>query len=369
MRMNKTNYKQYDTRWAKLGYPKAPHYIKACGCGEVAICNSIIEMDAYKNQTPKTIQPYCKQFAAPNGNGTYFSGIPTMMKHYGMTEVQEHQTMAPLWKELAKGGRVAIYLMGNRKGGSKKVHWTSSAHFVCSTDYKYENGKHWLYVKDSNSTSNQRNGWIAYEDNMRNDVSRVWSGKLKVAVKAPVAAVSKPVATVQTPQDKMVAWAKKMAASAYHYVNFNTGKKAHECPICHKHAKGKYYGGNCIWFAFASWHHGAGLKSRCSCEVFSDAIYEKMLTAPMKEFLKLARERTGLKSLKVIRNKSGIDPKKLQPGDIVVYFNGSNYVHTALWVGDGKIADCTSAREDSIKYGVTSYTKWEIKLAIRYTGK
>lgn len=178
MRMNKTNYKQYDTRWAKLPYPKKPWYIKNCGCGEVAICNSIIEMDKYESYTPKTIQPYCKQYAASNGDGTYWSGIPAMMKHYGMTEVKEHATMAPLWKELAKGDRVAIYLMGSRKGGSKRVHWTSSGHFVCSVDYKYENGKHMLYVKDSNSTSSLRNGWISYEENMRNDVLKVWSGKI-----------------------------------------------------------------------------------------------------------------------------------------------------------------------------------------------
>ncbi len=176
--MNKTNYKQYDTRWAKLGYPKSPYFIRDCGCGEVAVCNCIIEMQKYAKETPKTIQPYCKQYAAPNGDGTYFSGIPAMMKHYGMTEVKEHETMATLWKELAKGDRVAIYLMGNRKGGSKGVHWTSSAHFVCSVGYKKEDGKHKVYVKDSNSTSELRNGWITYEGNMRGDVSRVWSGKL-----------------------------------------------------------------------------------------------------------------------------------------------------------------------------------------------
>lgn len=185
MRMSKINYKQYDTRWAKLGYPKSPWYIKECGCGEVAICNCIVETTKYKKETPKTIQPYCKQFAAPNGNGTYFSGIPTMMKHYGMTEVKEHQTMTQLWKELKKGDRVAIYLMGNRKGGSKGVHWTSSAHFVCSVDYKVKNGKHYVYVKDSNSVSELRNGWITYEGNMRGDVSRVWSGKLPKTASKP----------------------------------------------------------------------------------------------------------------------------------------------------------------------------------------
>ena len=139
--MNSTNYKQYDTRWASLGYPKKPWYIKDCGCGEVSICNCSIEMEKYASQTPKTIQPYCVQFAAPNGNGTYFSGIPKMMEHYGMTEVKEHGTMPALFAELAKGNRVAILLMGSRKGGSKGVHWTSSAHFVACTGYKKSGDK------------------------------------------------------------------------------------------------------------------------------------------------------------------------------------------------------------------------------------
>ena len=180
MMMNKTNYKQYDTRWGGLPYPKKPWYIKNCGCGEVAICNTIIEMSEYASYTPATIQPYCKQYAAPNGDGTYHSGIPAMMKYYGMTEVKEHATMAPLWDELAKGDRVAIYLMGKRAAGSKGIRWTSSGHFICSVDYKYENGKHYIYVKDSNATSASRNGWISYEENMRNAVLKVWSGKIKV---------------------------------------------------------------------------------------------------------------------------------------------------------------------------------------------
>lgn len=178
--MNKTKYLQTDSRWGSLGYPKAPWYIKNCGCGEVSIANIIIEMEKYKNYTPKTIQPYCKQFAAPNGNGTYFAAIPKMMEHYGLTEVKEHATMSTLWTELAKGNRVAIYLMGNKVGGSKRVKWTSGGHFVCSVAYKYENGKHYVYVKDSYSNSSLRNGWITYEENMKNDVLRVWSGKLYI---------------------------------------------------------------------------------------------------------------------------------------------------------------------------------------------
>ena len=131
--MNKTKYLQTDSRWGGLVYPRPPYFIRGCGCGEVAICNCIIEMDRYKSYTPATIQPYCKQYADPNGNGTYWSGIPAMMKYYGMTEVQEHETMSSLWKEMAKGDRVCILLMGARPGGSKGVHWTSGGHYIAGT--------------------------------------------------------------------------------------------------------------------------------------------------------------------------------------------------------------------------------------------
>lgn len=171
---------QTDGRWGGLGYPRAPYYIRNCGCGECAIANIIVESVEYRNATPKTIQPYCKQFADPNGNGTYWSGIPEMMKHYGLTEVMEHGTMKPLWNELEKGSRVAVFLMGSRPGGTKRVHWTSSGHFVCATDYKYENGKHYVFIKDSYSNSSLRNGWITYEENMAGDVLKVWSGKIKM---------------------------------------------------------------------------------------------------------------------------------------------------------------------------------------------
>ena len=176
--MSRIKFVQTDSRWGNLGYPKAPCYLRNCGCGEVSIANILVEMEQYRKYTPRTIQPYCKQFGAPNCDGTYFSGIPKMLSHYGLTEVKEHQTMSSLWKELKKDGRVAVYLMGSRRGGSKGVHWSSGGHFVCSVDYKGQNGKHYVFVKDSYSNRRRRNGWITYEENMRSDVLRVWSAKL-----------------------------------------------------------------------------------------------------------------------------------------------------------------------------------------------
>lgn len=178
MKMNKTSYQQAEGKWAGLGYPKKPYYIRNCGCGEVAITNILVEMLQYLNYDPATIQPYMKQFAEARGNGTYHYGIPTAMKHYGFTDVKECPDMKSLWKELEKGDRVAVYLMGSRDAGSKKVHWTGSGHFVASVEYKKVNGKHYVYMKDSASKSSLRTGWITYEQNLKNAVLRVWVGKI-----------------------------------------------------------------------------------------------------------------------------------------------------------------------------------------------
>lgn len=481
--MNKTKYMQTDSRWGGLGYPRKPHYIRNCGCGEVSIANVIIETEAYQNYTPATIQPYCKRYADPGGEGTYWSGIPAMMKHYGLSEVKEHATMDKLWKELAKGDRVAVYLMGSRRGGSKGVHWTSGGHFVCSVGYKYEKGDHWVYMKDSYSNSPLRNGWISYKGNIRGDCLKVWSGKLngsaptpappapgKLVVdgigglatvnrlqeflgvkqtdgitirkdlkqyvpsltaydygkssptvlmmqkwlglsdpdgcwgpntskalqkkvgasvdgifgvnsmkalqkylnehtKAEYPAAPKPAPTepqTTTPQDKICAVAKKIASyPKYIYIKYAKAY-AKLCGFC-KPIKGKGSGGNCIDFAFHCWHVVNGCK--CSFQTMTDQLYEKLLKVSAAEALKIVQKRTGLKDIKVIVDKGGISTSKLKKGDIIAYFNGSNYIHTALYVGGGKIADCTSGRKDAVKYGVNSYTKWKIKIAIRYTGK
>ena len=361
--MNKTNFKQYDTRWAKLGYPKKPWYIRDCGCGEVAVANCIIEMSKYAKETPKTIQPYCKQYAAPNGDGTYFSGIPKMMAHYGMTEVKEHQTMAQLWKELAKGDRVAIYLMGNRKGGSKGVHWTSSAHFVCSVAYKVKDGKHMVYVKDSNSTSELRNGWVSYEGNMRNDVSRVWSGKLPTAKKEPAKEKKK------TPQQKMVAWAKKIAAdNSYHYVHWKRNDpNTKKCPICHDTPKGKYHGWYCTSWVLAPWRHGAGIKMKCG-NALNNGCVDKIYNAKTDaEALKLARKYLGVQDIKVIRSKKNLPMSKLEAGDMCYYFKGGSCKHAFFYIGDGKMIDANSYKD--VKRQIAVRKAMSCKVAIRYIGK
>lgn len=172
-----------------------------------------------------------------------------------------------------------------------------------------------------------------------------------------------------TPQQKMCNWAKQIAAgNQYRYKPWSSSdEKTKQCPICHN-LTGKYKGWNCIGFAFACWHHGAGIKSNCSCSVISDPKWNEILKSSDSYALKIAQDRIGIMAIKVIRNNGKTIPASmLQPGDIVSFYHGQEYYHTALYVGNGQVCDITSGRSPAIKYGVAAYDG--LKIAIRYTGK
>lgn len=180
----------------------------------------------------------------------------------------------------------------------------------------------------------------------------------------------KPVPKVETWLDKGNAWAKKIAAdNSYHYVWYSSGQKAHECPICHKHPNGKFHGWNCIGAAFAVWHHGAGLKNKCSCGVISNAVYERMLKASHADAVSIAKSRVGIKDLNVIKNKNGLSKSLWKPGDICIMFKGNTYVHTFYYMGDGKVFDSRSGYTSDKQIAIRKWDNYTCKMIIRYTGK
>ena len=185
-----------------------------------------------------------------------------------------------------------------------------------------------------------------------------------------IAATKKLVKKYKSPtmQEKICAKAKEIADSGKYRYKFYTEAYGRDCPICYPHG-GANKGWNCIGYAWATWHH-AGIPCRCNCEVLNDMMYEKVLAFDKYEdAYAYATARIGIKDVSIVRNRSNIPLSSLQPGDIIAYFSGGTYVHTAVYVGNGMIADCTSSRSVGIKYGVPSYTNWQIKLAFRYKGK
>ena len=184
--MNKYIYRQADSRWAKLPYPVAAYSFGGNGCGACSVLHCIIEMAKYSKWTPANVQPYMKQFAT-YGNGTTWAGITEALKYYGLKDVKTVAAMSQLWPELSKGGRAGVLLMGSKRGPDGTI-WTTGGHYIAYTDYKYENSKHWFYIKDSGFR--HHDGWWCYEKSLKGDVVQVWVGVIPTAkeVKKPFSA-------------------------------------------------------------------------------------------------------------------------------------------------------------------------------------
>ena len=170
----------------------------------------------------------------------------------------------------------------------------------------------------------------------------------------------------------MNAWAKKIAGEKYHYVTWKSNDtETHTCPICEGRKYNDHFGWNCIGFAFAVWHHGGNLKTKCSCHVISNEQGEKIARAKTDaEALKFARSYVGTNDIKVIRNKGkNIAKSKLKAGDICLMFKGNTYKHTWYYMGDGKVADSTGSGSVANNIAIRKYTNYTARVVIRYTGK
>ena len=172
----------------------------------------------------------------------------------------------------------------------------------------------------------------------------------------------------QTRWDKANAWAVKIAKDdRYKYVRYTDDQYTHECCICHP--RGYAFGWNCIGFAWAIWHHGAGLANRCNCEVINNSQADKLIRMKASDALAFVKERTGLKDVNVFRTAKYFPVENLKQGDIILFFDGLEYYHTAYYMGNGKIADARSNRGIVANVAIDNDMKADIKCVIRYTGK
>lgn len=168
--------------------------------------------------------------------------------------------------------------------------------------------------------------------------------------------------------DKANAWAIKIANdNRYGYVRYTDDAYTHECCICHP--RGHHFGWNCIGYAWAIWHHGAGLPNRCSCEVINNSMADRLLKMKASDALEFVQNRIGIKSINVYRTAKYFPVENLKKGDIILFYDGWEYYHTAYYMGDGKMADARSTRGIVAGYAIDSDMKPDIKCVIRYTGK
>lgn len=182
--MNTKIFRQYDGPWAKKPYPTRGCTVSGAGCGLVALTHIAIEQDRYKNWTPENLRPYMlKHGYAIAGQGTTWNGMTQTLHHLGYENVRyitESTPMKDAFAELNKGNRIGIILFyGGYSKRYKKWYrtpdgtvWTASGHYIMFGSYKYENGKHWFYLKDSGGR--KHDGWYSYETSMKGCVGQMW---------------------------------------------------------------------------------------------------------------------------------------------------------------------------------------------------
>lgn len=77
--------------------------------------------------------------------------------------------------------------------------------------------------------------------------------------------------------------------------------------------------------------------------------------------LDIARKRIGVRDIMLIRGENVMS--SLQRGDICAHFSGGKYIHSSLYLGEGKMLDCSLE-----KMHIAIRDSIESKFAIRYTG-
>lgn len=174
--MNKSIYRQSDSRWGKLKYPSGGYTLSNSGCGCCACLHVLIEQNEYAKWTPKNLRPWMvEQGFATRGHGTTWSGITKTLQHYG-NKVINHATMVDLFKTLdarKKKGQPCLGVILFRAGSKGGITWTTGGHYVAYVDYKTSGNKHYFYMKDSGGR--KHDGWYCYETTMQGLIPQVWS--------------------------------------------------------------------------------------------------------------------------------------------------------------------------------------------------
>ena len=171
--MNPRIIDQGDVRWASLPYPKDPWTVKSDGCGLCAVTMCVMELSKYWNYTPKNTISFMRKYAT-NGDGTEWAGIDAGLDKY-VGNHKRHYNLESFWAEVGKGNRIGVILFNDNIPPDGK-EWTLSGHYVMFAQYKYEDGQHWLYTKDS--SWRKKSGFYSYEKSMKGCISVLWTAEI-----------------------------------------------------------------------------------------------------------------------------------------------------------------------------------------------
>lgn len=300
--------------------------------------------------------------------GRYCTGYPSYMKQVELKNIQSIRTHFGKPMTVTCGLRCKPYnsrLSGSIPNSKHLSGYATDFYMAGVTDTLANRKAAIKYIKKLPNHN------YTYGNGINSDGARIAAGYMGNALhtdtNAPkTATVKKPAVKVQSVQDKIVAFARKIAADpTWHYVHWKKNDpKTKECPICHHHPIGKYHGTYCTILPVMCWHHGGGIKCKCGNCLNNgkvDKIYKAKTNA---EALKLAQGYLGIKDIQVIRSKSGIPKSALKPGDMCYYYSGGSCQHAFLYTGNGRMIDA-----NSVKDPIAERKAMSCRVAIRYIGK
>ena len=163
--------------------------------------------------------------------------------------------------------------------------------------------------------------------------------------------------------DAICEYAYGLAKLDWHYIRYRLlVPYTHKCPLCSRRQQGDHFGSNCICVPFACWHHGGHIPCSCNTHVINDSSWNRIAGLPDNNAaLEIARKRIGVRDIMLIRGENVRD--SLQRGDICAHFSGGKYIHSSLYLGDGKMLDCSLEMMH-----IAIRDAMECEFAIRYTG-
>lgn len=209
-------YSQSDSRWGKKNYNGSSSMATA-GCGPTSVAMLAYAVDGKTN--PWDVALYMKKHGyAVRNHGTAWDGIPAAMKAFGLQDVKNvnvDKSMGEVWKHLSNGYCAVFLFKAGSKGG---ITWTTGGHYVAVTDYKIQDGKHYLYTRDSGGRNHT--GFYCYETQMRGLIPKVWVGKVPGVTPKPVPTYS--VGVDVSYSQKSIDW-NKVKASGINFAVIRAG--------------------------------------------------------------------------------------------------------------------------------------------------
>ena len=162
-------------------------------------------------------------------------------------------------------------------------------------------------------------------------------------------------------KSSVVDWVEETVASG----SFYCGTRSYKCPLCNPGTGNSW---NDVGFAFASWHHGGELDSKCSGSVMGTNQFDRLLRVSQAKGTGYVTKKLGVQC-KVIKNgRAGLPESMLEPGDIIVMYAGGSYNHVAVYLGNSQYAEASGNGSLLRINGNYADIENSVKVAIRYIG-